>query len=92
MAPEHLRAAATAQDRILGDFRPGARTAVPATQAAAAGLPGWRTAGRLTELASTWDRQAAALERKLGESATGLRLTADEYARTEVHVTRTMGG
>jgi len=92
VAPEHLRLAGTAQGAILDEFRPGARTAASATGAAAAGLPGWQTAGRLTGLVSTWERQVAALERKLGESAAGLRLTADEFARTETRVTGTMGG
>ncbi|MGW9214300.1 hypothetical protein ACWGR4_46065 [Embleya sp. NPDC055664] len=92
MASQHLRDAGAAQDRVLGELTATARTAAPATQAAAAGLPGWRTAGRLTDLVTTWDHQVAALERRLGESATGLRLTADKYARTETNVTQSMGG
>ncbi|WP_439681814.1 hypothetical protein [Embleya sp. MST-111070] len=92
VASQHLRDAGAAQDRVLGELTAAARTVAPATQAAAAGLPGWRTAGRLTDLVTTWDHQVAALERKLGESATGLRLTADEYARTETNVTQSMGG
>ncbi|MFE2870327.1 type VII secretion target [Embleya sp. NPDC059259] len=92
MAPEHLRATGAAQDRVLAELGAGARTAVPATQTAAGGLPGWRTAERLAEIVTTWDRQVAALERRLGESATGLRGTADEYTRTETNVERSMGG
>jgi hypothetical protein len=55
-------------------------------------LPGWRTAGRLAELVSTWDAQVVALQLRLAESAGGLRQTADEYASVETRVTGMMGG
>ncbi|MEU6234089.1 hypothetical protein [Kitasatospora sp. NPDC047058] len=55
----------------------------PAATAAATGLAGWQTAGALTKLAHTWEKQSDALAERLGRTGGNLETTAQQYRATE---------
>lgn len=53
------------------------------TVAAAAGLPGWRTAHAARACLTAWTEQLTRLSRDLAATEAGLRQTADRYQHTD---------
>lgn len=88
--PGELTAAGQAARRTAEQLRADARAVLGPADAAAAALPGWRTAAALRDCADAWHRLFERLADDLGTIGADLVRTADGYTAADESVRRNL--